>query len=126
MEEKATQILGFNGKMISGSKSGYCRSNPDNLAVFNSNVIAMTDKPTKIWYGDLDLTKSLEDLKRLADEIGVEIRVLRETDARFEHESNPQVKRFVLRIEPTGSYELGEFESSYYSHENLTRNEDRD
>lgn len=121
MYEKATEILGFQGKMISGSKSGYYERHPNNLAIFNANVIVMESKPTKLWYGDLDLTLSLDKLKELSTTLGQEIRVLREMDARFENEENPLTQRFVLKVEPDGSHELGEFDKEYYSHENLTR-----
>lgn len=121
MYEKATEILGFQGKMISGSKSGYYERNPGNLAIFNANVVVMESRPNKLWYGDLDLTLSLDKLKELSASIGQEIRVLREMDARFENEEKPLVQKFVLKVEPDGSHELGEFDRDYYSHENLTR-----
>lgn len=124
MQEKATQILGWNGAMISGSKSGYIQRNPKNMAIFNSNVIAMGSQPEKIWYGDLDVTMSLEKLKTLAETIGTEVRVLREMDARFEYEERPNVKKFVISVQPDGSYELGNFEKDYYSQESLTRKDD--
>lgn len=122
MEEKTNEILGWPGKMISGSKSGYHRNHPGNLVVFNANVILMESKPTKIWYGDLDLTLSLDKLKELSASIGQEIRVLREMDARFENEDMPLVNNFVLKVESGGSHELGKFDKEYYLHESLTRN----
>lgn len=121
MEEKAIELLGFAGIMISGSKSGYCNRNPKNLAVFNSNLIVMEPTPTKIWYGDIDLTLSLDKIKELSESIGQEIRVLREMDARFEHEEKPRIEAYVVRVEPNGNYELGPIESKYYSHEDLTK-----
>jgi hypothetical protein len=124
MQEKATQILGWSGAMISGSKSGYFQRNPKNMAIFNANVIAMGAQPEKIWYGDLDVTQSLEKLKTLAKAIGTEVRVLREMDARFEYEEKPIVSKFVIAIQPDSSYELGNFERDYYLHESLTRKDD--
>ncbi len=124
MQEKATHILGWNGAMISGSKSGYLQRNPKNMVIFNSNVIAMGAVPEKIWYGDLDVTLSLDKLKTLAETIGTEIRVLSEMDARFEYEDKPNVDKFIVRIQPDGLYELGNFEKSYYLHENLTLKDD--
>jgi hypothetical protein len=124
MQEKATQILGWNGAMISGSKSGYLQRNPKNMAIFNANVIAMGVKPDKIWYGDLDVTLSLAKLKTLAEAIRTEVRVLREMDARFEYEEKPNVGKFVIAIQPDGSYELGNSEKSYYLPESLTRKDD--
>jgi hypothetical protein len=80
----------------------------------------MSSKPEKIWFGDLDLTLSIDKLKELSQEIDSEIRVLREMDARFEYDDNPQVQRFVLSIKPDGSHEVGSFEKEYYSNETLT------
>ena len=121
MKEKAIEILGMEGKMISGSKSGYYTRHPNNLALFNANLIVMERVPTKIWYGDLDLTLSIDQLKELASELGVEIRVLREFDARFEYEEKPRAEAYVIRVEPDGLYELGSIERDYYSHEDLLK-----
>ena len=121
MNELAAQILGWNGKMISGSKSGYMKNKPNNLVVFNANVIAIVDKPEKIWYGDLDLTLSLDKIKELSNQAGVEILVLREMEARFEYDDAPRVTRFVLSVKPDGTYLLGESEKDYYSEETLTQ-----
>ena len=53
IEKIAVSNLGYNGRMISGSKSGYSRTHKKNLAVFNANVCTENGK---IWYGDLDVT----------------------------------------------------------------------
>jgi hypothetical protein len=79
----AASHLGFPGRMISASKSGYKERNPDCLVIFNSNVC--TEKG-KIWWGDLDVTKSKDALSELAKETGETIYVLFEMDGRFEHE----------------------------------------
>nr|HPI82220.1 hypothetical protein [Candidatus Paceibacterota bacterium] len=42
------------GRMISGSKSGYRDRYPENLVVFNANIV--TKKRGKVWHGDLDVT----------------------------------------------------------------------
>jgi hypothetical protein len=65
------------GQMISGSK----QSPKGHVCVWNANII--TRKLGKIWYGDLDLTKSESVLKEIALEIGEPIYVLREMDCRF-------------------------------------------
>lgn len=121
MKEKIIELLGFPGKMISGSKSGYHKRYPNNLIVFNSNLIVMIDRPIKLWYGDLDLTISLDKLKEVAEAIGQDIIVLRETDARFENENSPRIENFVLRITKDGLFELGEFEKKYYIHNTLIK-----
>ena len=73
------------GRMIFGSKSGYWERHPDNLVVFNANVV--TKRGGKVWYGDLDVTREFEKLKDVADALGEDLYVLREMDARFENEN---------------------------------------
>lgn len=120
MEEKAIQLLGWNGRMISGSKSGYSNRNPKNIAVFNANIVIMSSVPVKIWYGDLDITLDIDKLKELALETGQTLCVLREMDARFENENSPKVTNFIIKIEPDGSYELGSVYQSMANSETLT------
>lgn len=124
METKAKEILGHVGAMISGSKSGYGRNYPDNLPVFNSNVIAVKNGSVeKIWFGDIDVTKSAEKLEKLATEIEADIYVLREMDARFENENNPRLENFSFKVTPAGERALGKFEEKYYNLETLRREE---
>lgn len=105
----AQYILGFPGRMVGGSKSIYRYDNPKNLVVFNANVV-MDDK-RKIWYGDLDLTLSSNDLLDLAEDLGETIHVLSESDARFENEANPNIENAVATYRPdrTASYKDSEY-----------------
>lgn len=84
----AKEVLGHNGKMVSGSKGQYRWDNPTNLVAFNANVCTSTGK---IWYGDLDLTVEEPQLLKLAARLGTEIYVLYEMDARFGHEEAPRI-----------------------------------
>jgi hypothetical protein len=97
--------LGHPGKLISSSKSGYRQRNPDNLVVFNANVC--TDEG-KIWWGDLDVTLSKENLMSLAEEIGGTIYVLFEMDGRFENEDLPKINSALVKFLPDRSYILSE------------------
>ena len=97
--------LGFPGKMISASKSGYIERHPGNLAIFNSNVCT---EEGKIWWGDIDVTKSKENLSGLAKEMGKTIYVLFEMDGRFENEEAPKIGRAPVKFLPDGSYILTE------------------
>lgn len=72
------------GRMISGSKSGYYNEHPDNLIVFNANVIIETRG--KIWHGDLDVTVDYENLEKVAETLEEPLYILREHDARFDNE----------------------------------------
>lgn len=74
------------GRIISASKSFYLETYPDNLVVFNANVV--TKKFGKIWHGDLDITLDSEFLKKIAEKIGEDLYVLREFDARFGREND--------------------------------------
>lgn len=84
------------GRMISGSKQG-----PEgHLCVFNANIC--TKSRGKVWFGDLDLTADLVDLKRFAAEQGEDIYILRERDARFTNEAKPLFDEAVARYSPQG------------------------
>lgn len=84
------------GRMISGSKTGP----KGHLCVFNANIC--TKSRGKIWFGDLDLTADVSELKRLAAEQGEDIYVLREKDARFQNEASPLFDQAVARYSPAG------------------------
>jgi hypothetical protein len=94
-----SSILGFEGKMISWSKSGYRDENPENLAIFNANIIQKTERGyEKIWFGDLDITLDYEKLIRISECLDTEIFVLYEMDARFDNESAPNVLNYMFYI----------------------------
>jgi len=69
------------GRMISGSKMGYYDKYPENKIYFNANIIIKSKG--KVWYGDLDVTRSFDSLKNIADKIGENIYILSEMDCRF-------------------------------------------
>lgn len=75
------------GRMVCQSKSEYISENPNNLVIFNANII--TSSNGKIWYGDLDLTKDGNLLIGIAEELGEPLYILREQDARFAEENKP-------------------------------------
>ena len=80
----AEGILGYCARLISWSKSTYRKAYPNHKVVFNANVC--TEEDGKIWYGDIDLTLDEGKLKKLDEELGQEIFVVRETSCRFETE----------------------------------------
>lgn len=82
-QDLLTQTLGWNGRMISGSKSFYIKTHPKNFVIFNANVCT---ESTKIWYGDLDLTLDKEKLSELAVKMNENLYVFFEMDARFDKE----------------------------------------
>jgi hypothetical protein len=73
-----------NGRMIGGSKSGYRNMHPDDLIIFNANVLM--PGYGKVWYGDLNLTEDYLVLKEIAQNLNTELYVLRESHARFGEE----------------------------------------
>ena len=99
----AKDILGIQGKMISASKSGYAQTFPDHIVVFNANIFV---GKTKIWFGDLDVTDSVNDLKELAESTGSEIHILFEMDGRFDKERNPYLDNFVVKFSPGGEVKI--------------------
>ena len=115
--ETTTAFLGMPGRMISNSKSGYKQNNPDNLVIFNANICTLN---FKIWWGDLDLTKSIEDLSDLAKILEEDIYVLYELDGRFEYEQKPLVHKFAVKFFYDGGLELSNSLKEIYD-QNLTK-----
>ena len=76
-----------NGRMIGGSKTGYRNMHPDDLIVFNANVL-MKDIG-KVWHGDLNLTADYLVLKDIAKSLNTTLYVLWESDGRFGDENKP-------------------------------------
>jgi hypothetical protein len=111
--ELINKKIGQFGRMISGSKSGYHKMYPNNLAIFNSNIC--TKSEGKVWFGDIDLTESKFELSLIAAEIGEPIYVLYEMDARFENEANPVLSRAAAVFLPDGSIDLQERLKEYYT-----------
>ena len=109
MKDQALEIaekhLGRCDKMISFSKSGYIKRLPENLVVFNSNVCT---KGGKIWYGDMDITLSYNDLSDLSKDLNETIYVLTEMDGRFENEEVPRTERAIVRFFPEGGHRVDE------------------
>jgi hypothetical protein len=87
------------GRMISMSKSSYREKFPENEVYFNANIFVL--KKGKVWYGDLDLTREIEVLKRIASNSGTDLYVLKESDGRFQNENlkdSEIIKRATTKI----------------------------
>ncbi len=114
---KAVEILGMNGRLISQSKGSYLNANPKNIVVFNANICIVDSAPIsdlraligwispkhtteKIWFGDIDVTRDVLKLQKLADELGTCVYVLREHDARFANEDSPRLEKAVVKVHP--------------------------
>lgn len=58
----------YRGRMISGSKSGYRKRNPYNLAIFNAKIYDSLEKMANpIWHGDLDINNDGAILKEISN-----------------------------------------------------------
>jgi hypothetical protein len=77
----------FDGRMIGGSKSHYHKEHPDDLIVFNANVLM--PGYGKVWYGDLNLTEDYLVLREIAQNLNTDLYVLWESDGRFGLEMKP-------------------------------------
>jgi len=95
-----------------GSKSGYRMDNPDNLVVFNANVIV--EGLEKTWFGDIDLTFDEPKLKKAAEKIGRRVYVLYEMDARFENAKTPKLENAVYSTDGKAD-KLSDDLSFYYT-----------
>jgi hypothetical protein len=102
----AREYLGDVGKMVGASKSIYTYDNPSNIVIFNANLATKEDG--KFWYGDIDLTLSMDSLIDTAKDIGKDVYVLYEMDARFENEDNPKLDKAVLVVSPKGQLKWSE------------------
>jgi len=119
--DEIKKALGPMGRVISMSKSGYGDRNPGHVAVFNANIIAIdpvTRDAEKVWFGDIDLTVDEDALMKAAEACDVELRVLYEMDARFEHEGKPLIEKYIYKY-PAQDFEIGPRYRDYYR-----RNED--
>lgn len=105
--DKITEILnkkiGFCGRMISGSKTDYRTRFPKNLAIFNANIVVDGEK---VWWGDIDLTLSKNDLLEIAVLEDIDIYVLYEMDGRFENEEKPLFNNYIMVCKKDGTYAL--------------------
>lgn len=95
IQKECCEALGFNGIIISGSKSGYRSKYPQNHVIFNSNLA--TFEHGKIWYGDIDITRSKNKLIELQNKIGRDLFIFREMDMRFENE-NRSVQDSITKV----------------------------
>jgi len=102
------------GRMLSGSKSGYSKQFPDNIVVFNANIV--TGERKKIWYGDLDLTADAKELIKFAKEYGETLYVLWEKDGRFGNEANPKIEEAVAIVHTDGLIYL-EYHDAQMNHQ---------
>ncbi len=95
----AEQYLGFPGCMLSQSKTA-----PEGQkVVWNANVCTIGNG--KIWFGDLNIDRSLDNLTDLAFHLNTPVYVLREMDARFENERNPRFDEAVAVVDQYGGIE---------------------
>jgi hypothetical protein len=74
-------------RMIGGSKVQYSQVHPEDLVVFNANIIM--SGYGKIWYGDLNLTLDWIALKSIAQSLNTILYILWESDGRFGEENKP-------------------------------------
>lgn len=113
-KQVAVRVLGHEGRMMYFSKSGYVRTRPTNLAVFNSRVVvALSDGYCEnVWWGDLDLTLWEERLVVLARLLGKRVYLLYEGDDRGSYPREPG--EFALAcFSPGRQVEIPERHSSY-------------
>lgn len=96
--------LGYPGRMLSGSKQTPKSKYGEHLAVFNANLII--DDYGKQWFGDIDITRDEVKLGDIARFFGKQVYVLRERDARFEHENNPLLDQAVYLTDGTDGFIL--------------------
>ena len=75
------------GRMVGGSKTGYRNEHPDDLIIFNANILM--PGYGKVWYGDLNLTEDYLVLREISECLNTTLYVLWESDGRFGEENKP-------------------------------------
>ena len=75
------------GRMLGGSKMDYHTEHPNDLIIFNANVLM--PGYGKVWYGDLNLTEDYLILREIAQNLNTDLYVLWEMDVRFGLEMKP-------------------------------------
>ncbi len=105
MKSNAEKLLGHSGRLITGSKGRFRFNQPNDLTVFNSNVIVGKEK---VWYGDVNLSDAddITALRKLAILSECTIYVLSEIDGRFSNEDKPMVDNYVLQLNKRGDMTL--------------------
>jgi hypothetical protein len=99
--QAASRILGFPGAMLARSKTGFREQYPDDVVVFNANVVVASVGKV-VWQGDLSLTRDHQRLSELATVVGATVYLLFERDGRFENAEHPLVGNAVAMFEPDG------------------------
>lgn len=103
--------LGEIGTIISFSKSDYRKHHPDNIVVFNSNIIVDNKK---YWFGDIDVTLSKEKLIDLSKQLNNTIYILYEMDGRYDYENNPNIDNYVIKFNSDGTFKLNKRLKDFY------------
>mgnify|MGYP003672105940 FL=1 len=104
-------------RMIDGSKWQYDEEHPEELVVWNANIM-MLDYG-KVWYGDLNLTQDYMLLKSIADALDTTLYVLWESDGRFGEENksiDELIKKSVWNTtegKPTREWYKNKMENKY-------------
>jgi len=103
-EEVFKKHLGYSGRMLSGSKSGYSKTYPTRVPIFNSNICAK--EYGKLWHGDIDVAIDEKDLITIAKELNTTLYLFYEMDARFEKSKNIDYNVAVFKIDGIGCLPL--------------------
>jgi hypothetical protein len=86
--QKHFSAFGFyDARMIDRSKWEYTEEHPDDLVIFNANVLM--PGYGKVWFGDLNLTEDYKTLKKISESLNTTLYILWEMDGRFGEENKP-------------------------------------
>lgn len=80
----------YAGRLI----SAYKEAPKGCVCVWNANIVSPSKG--KIWYGDINITREGDILKKIAEELGEPLYVLRESGCRFDTEDDT-VKLLISR-----------------------------
>lgn len=104
-QEAYTALFNYNGlqqsRIIAFSKSNYKSDHPNDLVLFNANVL--TASAGKIYYGDLNLTLEERKLQEIANTLSETLYILEQNDCRFENEfksTEELLKKAIMIVKP--------------------------
>lgn len=104
--KNAFKNVGFDlGRLVAFSKATYSKKHPNNLVLFNANILTL--KGGKIWFGDLDITVDSDKLQKVANELNEELFILREFDFRFVNQQKSiieAIEKAAVVIKPSKGF----------------------
>ena len=103
--------LGDVGNVLSSNRTRYRKTHPNNLIIFNSNIIIDNQK---LWTGDIDITISNDDLIDISRIMNKDVYILFGADKRLKNDDTDTDKYCVVMYSPDGTHRLNNRLTKFY------------